>query len=115
MDLAAGATPAEKLKVIQAACEKGDDRAAKVFQSIGVCLGYTLAHYADFYELRHVLLLGRVVSGKGGDLLMERARTVLKNEFSELNGRLTLHLPENESERRVGQAIAAASLPAVNG
>jgi len=113
IDLAAGASPAEKLKLIQAACEKGDDRAAKVFQSIGCCLGYTLAHYADFYEIRHVLLLGRVVSGKGGDLLMERARAILKNEFPELNTRLKLHLPENESERRVGQAIAAASLPAV--
>ncbi len=113
MDLAAGSSPAEKLKLIQAACEQGDGRAAQVFASIGICLGYTLAHYADFYEIRHVLLLGRVVSGKGGDILMAKAREVLKDEFPELAARLKLHLPENESERRVGQAIAAASLPAV--
>ena len=67
---------------------------------------------ADFYELRHVLLLGRCTSGRGGPLLLEGARRVLETEFQELAGRIQLHLPDEQS-RRVGQAIAAASLPEV--
>ena len=33
-------------------------------------IGYGVAHYADFYDLRHVLVLGRVTTGQGGDLLI---------------------------------------------
>ncbi len=113
IDMSKGATPAEKLKEIQAVLERGDDRAAKVFESIGCHLGYSLPHYADFYDIRHVLILGRVTSGKGGNILMTKTREVLRDEFPELAEKMHLHLPEEEAERRVGQAIAAASLPAL--
>ena len=73
-------------------------------------LGYGLLHYADFYSLKHVLLLGRVTSGEGGNLIVERAREVLRKEDMDLASRVQLHLPD-EAQRRVGQAIAAASLP----
>ncbi len=106
-----GVTDAAKLKFVQEKLEAGHEGAIKIWQSIGVYLGYTLAHYADFYDLKHVLILGRCTSGSGGDLIIEGAQNVLKNEFPELN--FHIQLPDEKS-RRVGQSIAAASLPALN-
>lgn len=105
-------TPAEKLKVVQELHEKGDSGAAAIFETIGVYLGYAIAHYADFYDIKHILVLGRVTSGEGGNLIMKKAREVLEKEFSELAEKIRLHLPD-ESNRRVGQSIAAASLPEI--
>ena len=103
-------TLAEKLKFVQKLLDNGDERANKVFKTIGDYLGYSIAHYADFYPVKHVLILGRVTSGKGGHIILEEALHVLKEEFSELFENISLHLPD-ESIRRVGQSIAAASLP----
>jgi predicted NBD/HSP70 family sugar kinase len=91
---------------------KGDERAARIYETIGVYLGYTLPHYADFYDFDDVLILGRVTTGKGGDILLDRARKVLQSEFPDIAAKLTLHVPDEKS-RRIGQAVAAASLPAV--
>jgi len=113
LPLDAKLTPAEKLKAIQAALSAGDERAKKIFQSIGCYLGYALAHYAEFYDISHVLLLGRVTSGDGGNIVVERTQSILKDEFPELFARMQIHIPEEESERRVGQAVAAASLPKI--
>ncbi len=106
--------PAEKLKFVQTLMAKGDDRATRVFETIGVYLGYAIAHYADFYDLEHVLILGRVTSGEGGRMIILKANQVLQEDFAELSSRISLHLPD-ESNRRVGQSIAAASLPLLNG
>ena len=105
-------TPAEKLKVVQELHDKGDKGAAAIFETIGVYLGYAIAHYADFYEIKHILILGRVTSGEGGNLIMKKATEVLTKEFPELAEKIRLHLPD-ESNRRVGQSIAAASLPEI--
>ena len=105
-------TPAERLKAVQSLMAQGDDRAAKIYQTIGTYLGYAVAHYADFYDLRHVLILGRVTSGPGGQLILEGARQVLTVGFPALLDQITLNLPD-EANRRVGQAIAAASLPVI--
>ena len=105
-------SPAEKLKVVQKLMEEGDPRAAAVYRSIGVYLGHTLAFYHHLYGCRHVLLLGRVMSGKGGDLILDTCKTVLADEYPELAGKLTPALPD-EKFRRVGQSVAAASLPAL--
>jgi predicted NBD/HSP70 family sugar kinase len=102
-------TPAEKLKVVQELLEKGDRGAKQIFEDIGCYLGYSLAHYADFYDIKHVLILGRVTSGKGGEIIRDNAKKVLKDEFPKLAKKLQLHLPD-ENSRRVGQAIAAAGL-----
>ena len=83
----------------------------KIWQTIGVYLGYGLAHYAEFYDLNHVLILGRVTSGSGGALVLDGARAVLAAGFPELANRVNIQLPDEKS-RRVGQSIAAASLPA---
>ena len=87
-----------------------DPRAAKVYESIGVYLGHTLAYYFELYGCRHVLLLGRVMSGKGGDLILDTAKKVLADEYPELEGKMVPELPD-EKFRRVGQSMAAASLP----
>jgi len=102
---------AEKLVFVQEKLENGQEGAVKIWQSMGIYLGYGLAHYADFYEIKHVLILGRCTSGKGGTLILEGAKSVLQAEFPELADRIQIHLPD-EKNRRVGQSIAAASLPA---
>jgi predicted NBD/HSP70 family sugar kinase len=100
----------EKLKHVQMLMQQDDHRARKIYETIGTYLGYAMAHYADFYEIRHVLILGRVTSGKGADLILQNARTVLETEFPEVNGQVQFHVPD-EKEKRHGQAIAAATLP----
>lgn len=107
-------TPAEKLKVVQGLLAKGDKRAEAIFESIGCYLGYTIAHYTDFYDIKHILILGRVTSGKGGEIIVRKAGEVLKQEFPELYSSIKIHIPD-ESSRRVGQSIAAASLPEISG
>jgi predicted NBD/HSP70 family sugar kinase len=102
----------EKLVILQERMAAGDPLSLKVYQTIGTILGYGVAHYAEYYHLRHVLVLGRVTTGPGGDVMIERARQVLAAEFPELAGQIQLALPDEKS-RRVGQAIAAASLPVI--
>ncbi len=101
--------PAEKLKFVQEKLQAGDGRARAIFETIGHYTGYGVAHYATFYQLRHVLILGRVTSGEGGNIILSKAQEVLKKDFPELAAKISLHLPD-ESSRRVGQAVAAASL-----
>ncbi|MBZ5544127.1 MAG: ROK family protein [Acidobacteriia bacterium] len=110
LELAPSLGPAERLKAVQEKLLAGDERARQIFESIGCFVGYGIAHYSDFYKLRHVLVLGRVTSGEGGTIILRRAQEVLAREFPELAGRVALHLPD-ESSRRIGQAVAAASLP----
>ncbi|AWI10077.1 ROK family protein [Ereboglobus luteus] len=102
----------EQLEAVQEAMKKADPRARAIYETVGDCFGYSLAHYADFYELRNILILGRVTSGEGGRVIIDRARAVLDAEFPELSSRLALRTP-GEQEKRHGQAIAAASLPAI--
>ena len=101
-----------KLIEVQNLMAAGDPDARKIYETIGVYLGYNIAHYADFYEIRNLLVLGRVLSGKGGDLILARAGQVLKNEFPELAEQIRFHIP-GEKEKRHGQAVAAASLPSI--
>ena len=105
--------PAEKLKCVQELVHSGDARATEIFQTVGCYVGYGVATYADFYELRNVLILGRVTSGEGGNVILKQAQEVLRKEFPELAGRIKVLLPD-EATRRVGQAVAAASLPSLS-
>ena len=105
-------SPAEKLKVVQKLMEEASEAAASVYRSIGTYLGHTLAFYFDLYGCKHVLLLGRVMSGKGGDLILSEAKRVLADEYPNCCDKLLPALPDEKS-RRVGQSVAAASLPEV--
>ncbi|HAZ20423.1 MAG TPA: transcriptional regulator [Clostridiales bacterium] len=105
-----GMSPAEKLAYVQQLMINGDKRPVNLYKTLGVYLGYGLAHYADYYTFKHVLLLGRVMSGEGGMIMYNQAKDVLKDEFPEICCKL--HLPD-EKTRRVGQSAAAASLPKI--
>ena len=105
-------SPAEKLKVVQKLMAEGDERAKAIYETIGVYFGYTIAYYCEFYDIRQVLIMGRVTSGEGGVILLERAKEVIATEFPELNKKVTLNIPD-EKARRVGQSVAAASLPKI--
>lgn len=102
----------ERLKEVQNLMAKGDERAAKIYQTIGIYLGCAMAQYADFYNFRQALILGRVTTGKGGDILLDTARKVLRKSFFDVARKIELRVPDEKS-RRVGQAVAAASLPAL--
>jgi predicted NBD/HSP70 family sugar kinase len=110
IELPTGVTDAERLKAVQDLLEAGHEGAEKIWRSMGVYMGYTLAHYADFYALKHVLILGRCTSGRGGTLILDGANEVLRAEFPEIAEKVHIQLPDEKS-RRVGQSIAAASLP----
>jgi predicted NBD/HSP70 family sugar kinase len=103
---------AERLIKVQRRMVDGDERAEKIYSTIGTCLGYTIAHYSDFYDIRRILLLGRVLSGAGGSIIIAKAVEVLSVEFPELSASLEI-VTLNEEEKRHGQAVAAASLPVV--
>lgn len=106
------ATDAAKLEAVQKELAAGHEGAVKIWETMGVYLGYALAHYATFYDLRHVLILGRCTSGNGGNLILDGAKAVLAAEFPEVADGVNIQLPDEKS-RRVGQSIAAASLPVV--
>lgn len=112
IEIPAEVPDAEKLELIQAKLATGHEGALQIWQSMGIYLGYGIAHYAEFYDLKHILILGRCTSGRGGELLLENARKVFEMEFPDLLAKIELHLPD-EKARRVGQSIAAASLPVV--
>jgi predicted NBD/HSP70 family sugar kinase len=114
MDFPEAAGLPERLVFLQEKMKAGDPLAAKVYETIGTYVGYGVAHYADFYDLRHVLILGRVTTGAGGDILLHQSQQVLRKEFPELAGKISIALPD-EKNRRVGQSIAAASLPTIKG
>ena len=100
----------EQLVEVQKAMEQGHAEARRIYQTVGVYFGYSIAHYAEFYDIRNLLILGRVTSGSGGELILEKAAEVLQDEFPELNDRITMTTPD-EKMKRHGQAVAAASLP----
>ena len=106
-------SPAEKLKVVQGLMKDGDSRAADIYDTIGAYFGYAIAFYSEFYDIKHVIIMGRVTSGEGGQILLARAQQVLNEEFPELASKVELHIPDEKS-RRVGQSAAAASLPKLN-
>jgi predicted NBD/HSP70 family sugar kinase len=92
--------------------EAGRPRARAIYETIGVCFGYAIAHYADFYDVRNLLILGRVTSGEGGEIILAQAAAVLRAEFPALAEKIRLRTPD-EQDKRHGQAVAAASLPRI--
>ena len=106
------ASRAEQLVTVQDALRQGDPRAEEIFRTIGGYLGYALAQVADTYEMETVIIMGRVTSGDGGQIILETAKQLLLDEFPDVAGSIDLRLPD-EASRRIGQAVAAASLPVI--
>jgi predicted NBD/HSP70 family sugar kinase len=109
----AGMPAPERLVAVQQAMATGDPRAEQIYDSVGSYLGYSIGHYSDFYHLKHVLVMGRVTSGPGGERIIRRARDVLSSEFPAAASRTRVLMPD-EKDKRHGQAIAAASLPSIH-
>ena len=107
-----GLTPAEKLKTVQALAEGGDERAKDIFRTIGAYLAHTVPLYEMTYDIRHLIVLGRVASGVGGELIVGECCRILQEEYPALAQKVQVMLPD-EKFRRVGQSMAAASLPEV--
>jgi predicted NBD/HSP70 family sugar kinase len=108
-------SPGDKLKIVQEMTDSSGNYTngvEKIYETIGAYLGHTLAYYSAFYDMKHVLLMGRVTSGQGGDIIVEKAKFVLKDEYPEIAAKVNLQLPDEKS-RRIGQSIAAASLPKI--
>ena len=112
IDLPDSLSLAEKLKEVQKLCTEGHPGAREIFRNIGVYFAHTVSLYARYYDLRWLLVMGRVASGVGGDILIEECNRVLREEYPELAARICVMLPD-EKARRVGQSIAAASLPEI--
>ena len=110
INLSESLSPAEKLKEIQKLMDAPNSPAEAIYRSIGVYLGHSLALYYHFYGFKHVLLLGRVMSGRGGDIILDVCKQVLAEEYPDIAGKIFPNLPD-EKARRVGQSVAAASLP----
>jgi predicted NBD/HSP70 family sugar kinase len=98
----------EQLVKVQEAMLAGDARAASIYETIGCYFGYSIAHYADYYDIENLLILGRVTSGEGGTMIINESETVLAKEFPDL--KIKLVVPDEKTKRH-GQAVAAASLP----
>lgn len=101
----------EQLIEVQNAMKENDDRARKIYETIGTCFGYAIAHYAEFYDIDVLIIMGRVTSGEGGQIMIDKAHEVLNVEFPELAKKIHMTQPD-EKMKRHGQAVAAASLPA---
>ena len=113
IELDASLTPAEALAYVQSLLERSDERAMHIFKTIGVYLGYTIPYYALFYDIKEILILGRVTSGRGGDLILAEAKHVLETIFTKHSKHINISLPD-EKNKRVGQSIAAASLAKID-
>lgn len=107
----AGDDPAERLKQTQALVASGDERAARVFRSIGAYLAHAVPHFQVIYDgmISSVLLLGRVMSGVGGEIIRDTATGILTDAYPHVAGKVSLVLP-GEEFRRKGQAVYACFL-----
>ena len=112
IDIPEELTLAEKLKFVQKLMEADDERAVAIFETIGAYLAYTTVLYSQFYDIEYMMLLGRVMSGKGGDTILRVCNEILAEEYPALAAKCTVTLPD-EKMRRVGQSVAAASLPEI--
>ena len=102
----------ERLKVVQAAMEKGEARALKVFVQIGRFLAHTAPWYHEFYDYENLMILGRVTSGLGGEVILETAKAMLHDVYPEWEEKIDVFMPD-ENARRLGQSVAAAQIPRI--
>ena len=102
----------ERLKVVQAAMAKGDEKALKVYLMIGRYLANATKWYHEFYDFQNLMILGRVTSGLGGSIILETAKMGLEALDPALAEEIEIFMPD-EKARRLGQSVAAAQIPVV--
>lgn len=94
-----------QLVSIQKEAEKDNPIVIKAYEDMGYYLGSSLALYHKFIQFDSVLLLGRVMSKKGGDILLSKAREFLKDIGLNIEV-----FTSDENFRRLGQSYIAASM-----
>ena len=102
----------ERLKVVQAAMEKREEVALKIYLMIGRYLANAAAWYHEFYDYSNLMILGRVTSGFGGDIILNTARMGLEAVDPMLAEQIDIFMPD-EKARRLGQSVAAAQIPSI--
>ena len=100
----------ERLKVVQAAMEKREELALRVYLMIGRYLANAAAWYHEFYDYQNLMILGRVTSGFGGSVILETAKMGLEALDPALAEQIDIFMPD-EKARRLGQSVAAAQIP----
>ena len=101
----------ERLVGLQKRMEAGDELAGKIYETIGAYVGYGVAHYADFYQLKHVLILGRVTTGRGGDIILAKSLEVLRRDFPSWQARFRLPCPTKRTAGSASRLPPPACLP----
>lgn len=102
----------ERLKVVQAAMAENDDRALRIYLMIGRYLANAAAWYREFYDYSNLMILGRVTSGFGGNVILDTAKMCLEDIDPMLAEQIDIFMPD-EKTRRLGQSVAAAQIPEV--
>ena len=102
----------ERLKVVQEAMEKHDEKALRVYLMIGRYLANAAAWYREFYDYSNLMVLGRVTSGFGGEVILNTAKMGLEAVDPYLAEQIDIFMPD-EKTRRLGQSVAAAQIPVV--
>ncbi|MEG1878165.1 MAG: ROK family protein [Pseudoflavonifractor sp.] len=100
--------PADRFAYLRGLMDRGDARMPAVYRALGRYLAHAAALYAQFYDLRYLLVMGGVAGGPGGEILLAEARRVLDEEYPDLD--FALRAPDDKT-CQVGQSVAAASLP----
>ena len=98
-------TLAKQLVQIQEEAKKGNPVVLSCYEDMGMYLGSSLALYKKFLDIRNVLLLGRVMTGIGGDIIIKKANEYLKEKHIDINV-----FTADENFKRLGQSFVAAGL-----
>lgn len=100
----------ERLVEVQNLMASNDSRAERLYTTLGENLGHSAIWYREFYDCDNLMILGRVTSGQGGEIILETAKKVVAEQYPE-HGDLNIFMPD-EKAKRLGQSVAAAALSA---
>jgi hypothetical protein len=79
---------------------------------IGRYLANAVCWYREFYDFSNLMILGRVTSGLGGEIVLETAKMGLEAVNPCLAEEIDIFMPD-EKARRLGQSVAAAQIPVI--
>ena len=91
-----------------ALAEGGDERAKDIFRTIGAYLAHTVPLYEMTYDIRHLIVLGRVASGVGGELIVGECCRILQEEYPALAQKVQVMLPDEKFDPTMDVSTGAA-------
>ncbi len=102
---------ARNLEIVQNELRKGNIKAMKVFERLGMILGETIKYMYSFIPIKNIAVLGRVTKFGAGDVIVKTAQEILENKYDISKEQVTIYVPAGGEEvKRFGQAIGAAYL-----